>query len=62
MKENSFTQKRQRGRQYPTETIMDTDYAEDIALLANTPTQVKFLQQNLEQEAGGICLHMNVGQ
>ena len=28
-------------RQYPTQTIMDTDYADDIMLLANTPTQAK---------------------
>ena len=37
-KENGFTLKEARSRQYPAETIADTDYADDIALLANTPT------------------------
>ena len=27
------------SRQYPAETITDADYADDLALLANTPTQ-----------------------
>ena len=36
-KENGFILKKARSRWYPAETI--TDYADDIALLANTPTQ-----------------------
>ena len=40
---------------------MDTDYADDIALLANTPTQAKSLLLSLEQTAEGIGLHMNAG-
>ena len=39
MKENGFTLKKARSRCYPKQTIMDTDCADDIALLANTPTQ-----------------------
>ena len=35
MQENGFTLKKARSRQYPTETITDADYADDIALLAN---------------------------
>ena len=38
---------------------MDADYAEDIALLANTPTQAEFLLHSLEQVVGGIGLHVN---
>ena len=38
---------------------MDADYADDIALLSNTPTQTKSLLHNLEQAAGGIGLHVN---
>ena len=38
---------------------MDADYANDIALLANTPTQAKTLLHSLEQVAGGIGLHVN---
>ena len=57
MKENGFTLAR--SRRYLTETIMDTDYADDIALLANTPTQVEYLLHSLERAAGGIGLHVN---
>ena len=38
---------------------MDTNYANDIALLANTPAQAKFLLHSLEWAAGGIDLHVN---
>ena len=38
---------------------MDADYIDDIAFLANTPTQAKFLLHSLEQAAGGIGLHLN---
>ena len=50
MKENGFTLAMQ-------ET--DADYADDIALLANTPTQVESLLHSLEQAAGGIDLCVN---
>ena len=50
MKENGFTLKKARSRRYPGQTIMDTDYADDIALLANTPTQTLFLLHSLELE------------
>ena len=59
IKEIGFTPKMARSKHYPTETIMDTDYADDVALLANTPTQAEFLLHSLEQAAGGIGLHMN---
>ena len=38
---------------------MDSNYADDIALLANTPAQPKSLLHNLEQAAGGIGLYVN---
>ena len=38
---------------------MDADYADDIALLANTPTQAKYQLHSLEQAAGSIGLHVN---
>ena len=40
-------------------TITDTDYADDIALLANTPNQAKTLLHSLERATAGICLHVN---
>ena len=36
MKENSFKLTKERSRRYPAHTIMDADYANDIALMANT--------------------------
>ena len=38
---------------------MDADYADDIALLANTPTPAESLPHGLERVAGGIGLHVN---
>ena len=38
---------------------MNMDYANDIALLANAPTQAETLLQNLEWATGGIGLHVN---
>ena len=59
MKENSFMLVKERSRRYPTQTIIDTDYANDITLLANSPTQAKSLLHSLELSAGGIGLHIN---
>ena len=44
MKENSFKLAKERSRRYPAQTNMDVDYANNIALLANTPTQAESLQ------------------
>ena len=38
MKEYGFTLKKVRSRWFSAQTIIDTDYAHDIVLLANTPT------------------------
>ena len=38
---------------------MDADYADDIALLANTPAQAKSLLHSQERAAAGIDLHVN---
>ena len=37
LKENGFTLKNAKSRRYPTETTTDAGYADDIALLTNTP-------------------------
>ena len=37
---------------------VDADYANDIAILANTPNQAETLQHSLEQSAAGIGLHV----
>ena len=45
----NFKLAKERRRRYPTQTIKDANYADDIALLANTPAQA----------AAGIGLHVN---
>ena len=50
-KENSFTQKKAKCRRYPAESITDTYYAGDIALLGNTPTQFESIDWRRQQEA-----------
>ena len=40
-------------------TITNADYADDIALLANTPDQAETLLHSLERAAAGIGLHVN---
>ena len=62
IKENGFelTKKKKRSRRCPAKTITDADYAENIAILANTPNQVETLLHSLEQAAAGIGLHVNV--
>ena len=62
IKENSFKLKKERSRRYPTHTIMDVDYANDIAFLAKTPTQPKTLLHSLQGASAGIGLHVNSGK
>ena len=59
MKENGFKLAKERSRRYPTQTFTDVDFSDDIALLANTPTQAESLQHSLERTACGIGLHVN---
>ena len=48
MKENSFKLAKERNGRYPTQTIVNADNANDIALLANTPAQAESMQHSLE--------------
>ena len=59
IRENGFELTKKRSRRYPAKTITDADYADDIALLANTPKQAETLLHNLERAAAGIGLHVN---
>ena len=43
----------------PAKTIINADYADDIAILENTPNQAETLLHSLEQAAAGIGLHVN---
>ena len=60
MKENGFKLAKERSRRFPTRTITDADYDDDIAFIANTPAQTKSHLHSLEWTAGGIGLHINV--
>ena len=58
IRENGFELTKKRSRRYPAKTITDADYADDIALLANTPNQAETLLHSLERAAAGISLHV----
>ena len=58
MKENGFTLAKERSRRYTAQTITDADYADDIALLANTLAQAESLLRSLERVAGCTGLHV----
>ena len=62
MKENGFTLEKVRSWWYLAQTLMDADYEDDIALLANTPTKAYSLLPILELAAGGIGLYVNADE
>ena len=59
IRENGFELTKKRSKRYPAKTITDTDYTDDIALLANMPNQAETLLHSLERAAAGINLHVN---
>ena len=59
MKNNGSKLTKERSRRYTAQTITDADYADDIALLANTSTQAETPLHSLEREASGISLYVN---
>ena len=59
IRENGFELTKKRRRRYPTKTITDADYADDIALLENTPKQAETLLHSLERDSADIGLHVN---
>ena len=56
-----YTDKKAR-RRYPAETITGSDYADDIAIFANTPTQAESLLHSREQTTGGNGLYGKYGR
>ena len=62
MKDSGFKLKRERSRRYPAQTVTDANYADDIALLANTPAQTETQLYSLERAAAGIVLHVNANK
>ena len=59
IRENGFELTKKRSRRYPAKTITDADYADDIAILANTPGQAETLLHCLERAAAGTGLYVN---
>ena len=59
IRENSFGLTKKRSWRYPAKTIIDADYADDIAILANTSNQAGTLLHSLERAAAGIGLYVN---
>ena len=59
IRENGFELTKKRSRRHPVKTITNTDYANDIAILANTPNQAETHLHSLERAAAGIGLHVN---
>ena len=59
IRENGFELTKKRSRRYPAKTITDADYADDIAILANTPDQAETLLHSLERAAASIGLYVN---
>ena len=56
---NGFEPTKKRSRRYPAKTITDADYADDIAILANTPDQAETQLHSSERAAAGIGLYVN---
>ena len=59
IRENGFELTKKRSRRYPATTITDANYADDIAILANTPNQAETLLHSLERSVAGIGLYVN---
>ena len=59
IRENGFEVKKKKSRRYPPKTITDAAYADDIAILANTPNQAETVLHSLERAAAGRGLYVN---
>ena len=59
IRENGLELTKKRSRRYPAKTITNANYADDIALLANTPNQAETLLHSLERAATSIGLHVS---
>ena len=58
-KNNGFKLAKKRSRRYTAQTITDANYADDIALQANTPAQAESWLHSLERAASGIGFHVS---
>ena len=59
IKENDFELTKKRSRRYPAKTFTDEDYADEVAILANTPNQAETVLHSMEEAVAGIGLPVN---
>ena len=59
IRENGIELTKKRSRRYPAKTITDADFADDIAILANSPNQAETLLHSLERAVASVGLHVN---
>ena len=59
IKENGSELTKKKSRRYPAKTITDADYADDVAVPANTPNQAETLLHSVERAAASIGPHIN---
>ena len=60
MKKKRFQgNKGKKSRRYPARTIADVNYADDLALLANTPAQAETMLHSLKRASGGMGININ---
>ena len=59
IKHLGLTLTKSRSRRYPAITITDADYADDLALMANTISDAQSLLHSLEVAAGDVGLYVN---
>ena len=60
IRENGFELTKKRSRRYPAKTITDADNADDIAILANTPSQAETLLHSLEWASMSMHTKLNI--
>ena len=54
-----ITLAKSRSRRHPAVTIIDTDFADDLALISNTLEQAQLFLLSLESAAAQVGLHIN---
>ena len=59
IKESIFALKKTRSRRYPSETMKNVNYVDDLAFLANILDRAKSRRHSLVQSAEGIGLYLN---
>ena len=57
-----FHIKKTRSKRYPAKTMIDTDYADDLALLANSPVLAESQLHSQEEAAEGIGPKVNANR